>query len=203
MTSGQGNPSRGHQTAKNVSKKKTTGPLWTFFGAPASWSEKKESLLHYERSRGCRVGEPKDSVPTRAPSWLHDYSWLDKLPPPKNKKVSDLSEDKEPNWYRDEVSSVAHSITVENKRAVERADGPNIKKIMSHTGRAINRRQERVQRQHFRKKCKRCMIEVHRAEDWHKRLAGRIHNGLRNKIERYSLCKIKDLSQLSTSTTLI
>ncbi len=197
----RGNPSRGHQTAKSVSKKKTTGSPWTFFGAPASWSEEEESILKYELSRGSRAGEPKDRVPTRALSWLHDYSWLDKLLPPKNKTVSDSPEDKEPHWCRAEISKVAHSIIVENKRALERAGGPYIKKIRSRSGRAINRRQERVHRPHFRKKCKRCMIEEHSAEDLHKNLPGKSITGTKSRGALYA--KVKDPSRLSTSTTLI
>ncbi len=171
---------KSRQAANSGPNTKGTGPPWFFFGTPAPTASSEERAWF---ARGGSSAKERHPSPGEVPRWLEDYSWLDKLPPPGNKKVSDSSKGKVPNWSRDEVSRVAHSHLVENKRAAEKASGPKIQKIRSRTARAINRHQKRVLEKPFHKKCKRCLIEVHSAEDWHKHLTGRTHNRPRGKIE--------------------
>ncbi len=203
MSNGQGTPSRraskGHPAAKGVSREKSTGPPWTFIGAPAPWSSEEDESQYYRGASAFTTGgqhAPDDRTPVKAPSWLHDYSWLDKLDlPPSRKRTAVEKCSSSLVLTKEEISRIVHAKEVErartNKRSISTwktlpsaaSKGPQkdtlissgdrtIKKIRPRQQRATLRTNQRVnhhaeiKRISYPKLCKPCGKRFQSARDW-------------------------------------
>ncbi len=65
---------------------------------------------------------PDNGTPVRAPSWLEDYLWLDRLdlPPPKKRTTAEKCSSRLV-LTKEEISRIAHAKGVERARTIKRS----------------------------------------------------------------------------------